>query len=31
MKLRVNAKLDPRFQPLSLISRQMRETTAEEG
>ena len=31
MKLKVNAKLDPQFQPLSLICRQMREATAEEG
>lgn len=31
MKLKVNAKLDPQFQPLSLICRQMREATAVEG
>lgn len=31
MKLKVNAKLDPQFQPLSLICRDMREATKEEG
>ena len=31
MKLKVNAKLDPQFQPLSLICREMREATKEEG
>ncbi len=31
MKLKVNAKLDPKFQPLSLVCRQMREATAENG
>ena len=31
MKLKVNAKLDPQFQPLSLICRQMREATVEDG
>ncbi|MBQ8549779.1 MAG: ROK family protein [Clostridia bacterium] len=31
MKLKVNAKLDPKFQPLSLICRDMREATKENG
>lgn len=31
MKLKVNAKLDSQFQPLSLICRDMREATREEG
>ena len=31
MKLKVNAKLDPNFQPLSLIVREMREATKENG
>ena len=31
MKLKVNAKLDSQFQPLSLICRDMREATKEEG
>ena len=31
MKLKVNAKLDPQFQPLSLICREMREATKEDG
>ena len=31
MKLKVNAKLDPKFQPLSLVCRDMREATKENG
>lgn len=31
MKLKVNAKLDPQFQPLALICREMREATKEDG
>ncbi len=31
MKLKVNAKLDPKFQPLSIICRDMREATKEDG
>ncbi len=31
MNLKVKAKLDPNFQPLSLICRQMREATANDG
>jgi len=31
MKLKVNAKLDSQFQPLSLICRDMREATKEDG
>ncbi len=31
MKLKVNAKLDPQFQPLSLVCREMREATKEDG
>ena len=31
MKLKVNAKLDPKFQPLSLICREMREATKDNG
>ena len=31
MKLKVNAKLDPQFQPLSLVCREMRQATREEG
>lgn len=31
MKLKVNAKLDPNFQPLSLICREMREATKSDG
>ncbi len=31
MKLKVNAKLDPQFEPLSLICREMREATKEAG
>ena len=31
MKLKVNAKLDPKFEPLSLVCREMREATKEDG
>lgn len=31
MKLKVNAKLDPKFQPLSLVVREMREATKNNG
>ncbi len=31
MKLKVQAKLDPKFQPLALVCREMREATKEEG
>ena len=31
MKLKVNAKLDPQFQPLSIVCREMREATKENG
>ncbi len=31
MKLKVNAKLDPKFQPLSLVVREMREATKDNG
>ncbi len=31
MKLKVNAKLDPKFQPLSIVCRDMREATKENG
>ncbi len=31
MKLKVNAKLDPQFMPLSLVCRDMREATKEDG
>lgn len=31
MKLKVNAKLDPKFQPLSVICRDMREATKDNG
>ena len=31
MKLKVNAKLDPQFSPLSLVCREMRENTKETG
>ncbi len=31
MKLKVQAKLDPQFQPLALLCRQMRENTKENG
>ena len=31
MKLKVNAKLDPKFQPLALVCREMREATKEDG
>ncbi len=31
MKLKVNAKLDPQFTPLSLVCRDMREATKENG
>lgn len=31
MKLKVNAKLDPQFMPLSLVCRDMREATKDEG
>ena len=31
MKLKVNAKLDPQFAPLSLVCREMREATAKDG
>ncbi len=31
MKLKVNAKLDPQFQPLALVCREMREATKENG
>ena len=31
MKLKVNAKLDPQFTPMSLVCREMREATKEDG
>lgn len=31
MKLKVNAKLDPQFMPLSVVCREMREATKENG
>ena len=31
MKLKVNAKLDPQFQPLSIVCREMREATKDNG
>lgn len=31
MRLKVNAKLDPQFQPLSIVCREMREATKENG
>ena len=31
MNLKVNAKLDPKFEPLSLVCREMRENTKENG
>lgn len=31
MKLKVNAKLDPQFMPLSLVCREMKEATKEKG
>ncbi|MBO4949575.1 MAG: ROK family protein [Clostridia bacterium] len=31
MKLKVNAKLDPQFAPLSLVCREMREATKDDG
>lgn len=31
MNLKVKAKLDPKFQPLSLVCREMREATKEDG
>ena len=31
MKLKVNAKLDPQFAPLSIVCRDMREATKEDG
>ena len=31
MKLKVNAKLDPKFAPLSIVCRDMREATKEDG
>ncbi len=31
MNLKVNAKLDPQFQPLSIVCREMREATKENG
>ncbi len=31
MKLKVNAKLDPQFAPMSVICREMREATAQNG
>ncbi len=31
MNLKVNAKLDPQFQPLALVCREMREATKENG
>lgn len=31
MKLKVNAKLDPKFQPLALVIREMRESTKDNG
>ena len=31
MKLKVNAKLDPKFMPLSIVCRDMREATKENG
>jgi len=31
MKLKVNAKLDPKFEPLALVCRDMREATKENG
>ncbi len=31
MKLKVNAKLDPQFEPLALVCREMREATKDDG
>ena len=31
MKLKVQAKLDPQFEPLSVVCREMREATAKDG
>ncbi|MBQ8628721.1 MAG: ROK family protein [Clostridia bacterium] len=31
MKLKVNAKLDPKFEPLSVVCRDMREATKDDG
>lgn len=31
MKLKVNAKLDPGFTPMSLVCREMRQATAQVG
>ena len=31
MNLKVNAKLDPQFRPLSVVCREMREATKENG
>ena len=31
MKLKVNAKLDPKFTPMSVVCRDMREATKENG
>ena len=31
MNLKVNAKLDPQFQPMSLVIREMREATKDNG
>ncbi|MEE0944178.1 MAG: ROK family protein [Clostridia bacterium] len=31
MKLKVNAKLDPKFEPLSVVCREMREATKDNG
>ena len=31
MKLKVQAKLDPQFAPLSIVCRDMREATAKDG
>ena len=31
MKLKVQAKLDPKFAPLSIVCRDMRDATKEDG
>ena len=31
MKLKINAKVDPQFQPMALVCREMREATKENG
>ncbi|MBQ8267191.1 MAG: linear amide C-N hydrolase, partial [Clostridia bacterium] len=31
MKLKVNAKLDPKFAPMSIVCREMREATKDDG